>query len=261
MHQGGAYDHENDYPESSLSSTAMIRTILWYIFFWAYQIVSLSFFIPLLFFRVFGMKDRETAWVLRVTGAWARSMIRAAGATVAVRGLDNIPGDGRYCIIANHQGGFDIPLLIGIMPVSVGFIAKKELRYIPVLSTWMKAINCVFLDRSNRRTAAASIKQAVEQVKNGEPLIIFPEGTRSRSREMGTFKSGSMKVPIRARVAILPVTIDGSYLLKEANSGLIQPASVTVTVHEPIDAGAYRNDQTQELNERVTQTIAAPLKH
>jgi 1-acyl-sn-glycerol-3-phosphate acyltransferase len=237
----------------------MIRTILWYGFFWLYQLVSLSFFIPLAVLRLFKLKEREKAYIHFITSSWARNMIRAAGGRITVQGLHHIPKDQSYCIIANHQGGFDIPLLVGYMPRSVGFIAKKELRYVPVLSTWMKAVNCIFIDRSNRRAAAASIKQAVEQIKQGQPLVIFPEGTRSRGPEMNPFKSGSLKVPIRSKALIVPVTIDGTHLMKEANGGLLRPASVTLTVHQPVEAAAFEDDQTQDLAQLLEQTIGAAL--
>ena len=237
----------------------MIRTVLWYAFFWLYLLVSLSFFIPLVLLRLFKLKEQEETYIHFVTGSWARNMIRAAGGEISVRGLHHIPEDQSYCIIANHQGGFDIPLLVGYMPKSVGFIAKRELRYVPLLSTWMKAVNCIFIDRSNRRAAAASIDQAVEQIKRGQPLVIFPEGTRSRGPEMNPFKSGSLKVPIRSRALIVPVTIDGSYLMKEANGGLLRPATVSITIHPPVEAAAFKDEQTQELAQLLQETIGSAL--
>ena len=237
----------------------MIRTILWYAYFWLYLLVSLSFFIPLAFLRLFKLKEKEETYTHWVTSSWARNMIRAAGGRITVRGQHHIPEDQSYCIIANHQGGFDIPLLVGYMPRSVGFIAKQELRYVPLLSTWMKAVNCIFIDRSNRRAAAASVDQAVAQIKRGQPLVIFPEGTRSRGPQMNPFKSGSLKVPIRSKALIVPVTIDGSYLMKEANGGLLRPASVTLTVHPPVEAAAFKDEQTQELAQLLQQTIGSAL--
>ncbi|HBH29569.1 MAG: 1-acyl-sn-glycerol-3-phosphate acyltransferase [Desulfofustis sp. PB-SRB1] len=233
----------------------MIRTIIWYTFFWLYQVVSLVLFIPLLVLRLAGMKQREAALAHYFVRSWARQMIGAAGAVVTVRGLSNIPAHGKYCIVANHQGGFDIPLLLGYMPKIAGFIAKKELKYVPIMSGWMREIHCVFLDRSNRRAASTAIAQAVEQVQNGHPLIIFPEGTRSRSGRMNTFKPGSLKLPIRAKALIIPVTIDGSYLLKEANGGLMRPGNVTITVHPSVDATPFSESQTQELAERLSGII------
>lgn len=237
----------------------MVRTILWYAYFWLYQLLSLTFFIPLAVLRLLRLKEQEAAYVHFVTSSWARNLIRAAGGSITLKGLDKIPEERSYCVIANHQGGFDIPLLVGYMPRSVGFIAKKELRYVPVLSTWMKATNCIFIDRSNRRAAAASVEQAIEQIKAGQPLVIFPEGTRSRGPEMNPFRSGSLKVPIRSKALIVPVTIDGSYLMKEANGGLLRPASVTITIHDPVDAAAFKDEQTRELASLLSAIIESAL--
>jgi 1-acyl-sn-glycerol-3-phosphate acyltransferase len=76
---------------------------------------------------------------------------------------------------------------------------------------------------------------------------------------MNRFKSGSLKVPIRSKALIVPVTIDGSYLMKEANGGLLRPASVTLTVHQPVEAGAFKDEQTQELAQLLQQTIGSAL--
>lgn len=233
----------------------MLRTILWYIYFWIYQVVSLTFFVPLFFLRLLRLTETETSYVRFVTRSWARSMIWAAGGTVTVRGREHVPTDRGYCIVANHQGAFDIPILLGYLPGSVGFLAKKELRYLPVLSTWMKAIHCIFIDRSNRRAAAQAMQQAIETVQSGHPLVIFPEGTRSRSARMGPFKSGSLKLPIRSRALIVPVTIDGSYLMKEANGGLMRPAQVALTIHPPVDTAHGDDKQTRELANLLSRII------
>ncbi len=237
----------------------MMRTIVWFVYFWCFMLVSLTFFVPLIILRLLKMKDKEEAFVHFITGNWARSLIRVAGGKVILRGEENIPLDRPCCIISNHQGAFDIPLIIGHMPRVVGFIAKKELKYIPLVSSWMKAIHCVFIDRGNRRAGLASIKLAVEHMNNGHSLVIFPEATRSRSSSMAKFKSGSLKVPLRAEAAILPVTIDGSYLMKEANKGLIKPASVTLTFHPVIQARSFSKEQSQELAAQLYETVGSAL--
>ena len=237
----------------------MIRTFIWFLYFWSFMIVSLTFFIPLLFLRVLRLREKEEAFVHCITRNWARSLIWVAGGKVNLRGRENIPLDRPYCVISNHQGAFDIPLIIAHMPRLVGFIAKKELKYIPLVSSWMKAIHCVFIDRGNRRAGLASINQAVEHVKDGHSLVIFPEATRSRSNSMAPFKSGSLKVPLKAESLILPVTIDGSYKMKEANGGLIKPALVTLTFHPAIEALSFRKEQSQELARELYETVRSAL--
>ena len=101
----------------------MVRTIVWYLYFWCFLFASILFFIPLFGMRLLKMREREEDFVHFVTGNWARSLIWVAGGSVRLHGIEHIPRDRHYCIIANHQGAFDIPLIIGNMPRLVGFIA------------------------------------------------------------------------------------------------------------------------------------------
>ncbi len=237
----------------------MFRTTLWYIFFWLYLILSPLFFIPFAGIAVTGKRKLLDRYVLLLSTVWGRVLIRAAGGTVTVTGLEHIPQQNRVCFIANHQGGFDIPLIFGYIPRITGFIAKKELLFIPILNIWMKVYHCIFINRSNRRDSVKAIRRGVEQIKKGRPMVIFPEGTRSQCRRMGPFKSGSLKLAIRSNAAIVPITIDGSYKLKEANGGIMKPASVKLIIHPSLDGTFYKDENSQELAEKLWHIINAPL--
>jgi 1-acyl-sn-glycerol-3-phosphate acyltransferase len=237
----------------------VIRTVLWYFFFWLYQVVSIVLFIPYIILTAAKRTDLQQRFMFLLAHAWGKFVIRAAGGRVRVQGLEHLPRENNLCFVANHQGGFDIPIIVGYIPKTIGFIAKKELKYIPILSTWMKAVHCIFINRSNRRESLKTIAQGVEQIRNGHPMVIFPEGTRSQSAVMAPFKSGSLKLPIRSRALIVPVTIDGSYKMKEANGGLMRPAAVTLTIHPAIDASVYRDEDTHLLAEKLWRIINAPL--
>lgn len=237
----------------------MIRTVLWYFFFWLYQIVSLSFFIPLVLLMVLHRKRALDAFIYFLSYTWGRNIICMAGGRVTVTGLEHVPKQNNVCFVANHQGVFDIPLIVGYIPKTVGFIAKRELLLIPILNIWMKAVHCTFINRADRRQAVKTIQKGVEQIKKGHPMVIFPEGTRSRGDAMGPFKSGSLKLAIRSDALIVPVTIDGSYKLKEAR-GVMTPASVKLFIHPPIDAAPLHDEDSKELAERLWGIINEPLK-
>lgn len=239
----------------------MIRTIFWYTFFWLYMIVSLFLLIPLLFMRIFKLKKVRRRYLSFVAGAWARNQIWATGGKVTITGMENIPEHNSVCYVSNHQGVFDIPLIMGYISKTVGFIAKKELRYIPILGTWMKEAGCIFINRSSFRESIGVIKQGVENIKQGYPMVIFPEGTRSKSNKMSPFKSGSLKLAIRSKASIVPITIDGSYQLREEHGGFITPASVKLTVHPPIDAGTLGDDDTKKLAQRLWNIINSALEN
>ncbi|PHE54497.1 lysophospholipid acyltransferase family protein, partial [Bacillus pseudomycoides] len=118
---------------------------------------------------------------------------------------------------------------------------------------------CVFMDRSNRRQSLQAIKDGIELLKNGHSIVIFPEGTRSKGREMGEFKAGSFHLAVKAGVAILPVTVDGTYKMFEANGNRMKPAHATVTISKPITPEQYASMDIKELTQYTKDIIAAQL--
>ncbi|MFQ5508110.1 MAG: lysophospholipid acyltransferase family protein [Leptospirillia bacterium] len=171
-------------------------------------------FLSLLFVRMTGA-DRVLPWLQDRAARWARRAVRISGGRVRVEGLEKIPTDGPVLYVANHQGVFDIPIMMGHLPGSPAFVAKKELFRIPLLGYWMKRIGCIGLDRENPRVAIQQIKDAAEGVKGGRRMVLFPEGTRSRAADgaMGPFKRGSLKLAFLADAQVVPVTVEGSRFL------------------------------------------------
>ena len=129
----------------------MIRTILFY------PAVVLSLFVSLLalirikYLELRGKTKEKIIFIHKVTRGWARFVMKMSGAEITVKGLENIPDDQTVLFMANHQSFFDIPLLMSVIDVPKGFIAKKELENWPGISTWMRYIRCIFMDR--QRTA------------------------------------------------------------------------------------------------------------
>ncbi|MCK5738549.1 1-acyl-sn-glycerol-3-phosphate acyltransferase [bacterium] len=238
----------------------MIRTILWFTYFWIYMILSLVVFIPIGILLLIGRRDLLDRLVVALSTRWARDMIWAAGGKVSISGLENLPDHNRLCFISNHQGSFDIPLVIGYVPRTIGFIAKKEMLKFPVISFWMKAMHCLFIDRSNARKALKTVGMAVEYIQQEKPILIFPEGTRSKGDVMGPFKKGSMKIPIRVNATIVPLTIDGSWKMRE-RTGWISPGSIKLTVHPPVEVDALSDEEKRRLHEILQEIIGGPLPH
>ncbi len=237
----------------------MIRTIYWYTGFWIYMILSVFLTLPLFFLFLPGLRKVRGKYITSIVTTWARFLLRLAGGKIDVKGLENIPRHKKICFVANHQGGFDIPIILGYLPLTPGFISKKELIYVPLINMWMSAIGCVFINRSNRRASLEAINKGVNQLKNNKPMIIFPEGTRSRGAEMNRFKHGSLKMPVRAEATIVPITISGSYKMKEEHGGLITPAPVKLTVHPPVETRGLQKEKTSDLADTLFTTINSAL--
>ncbi|WP_156291721.1 lysophospholipid acyltransferase family protein [Oceanobacillus salinisoli] len=188
----------------------------------------------------------------------SRKIIDYTGTNVKVTGQEKLP-DGAVLFVANHQGLFDILTFLGYLGKPVGFIAKKELEKLPIVSSWMKLVHCLFIDRGDRRQSARTINQGIRHLKEGHSMVIFPEGTRGEGREMNEFKAGSFRLGTKANVPIVPVAIDGTYPIMEANHGHIKSSEITLTILNPIYPEEYHELKSKELASKVQGMIAACL--
>ncbi len=237
----------------------MLRTVLWFAYFWLFQLCSTIFLLGHFLLGLLGMKRTQAGLLEWITGAWARQMIVAAGGKVELNGLENLPVHGGVLFVSNHQGAFDIPLLIGHIPGVKGFVSKKENFRLPIVASWMKRLHCVVLDREDLRQSVQAIAQGVRDLKAGRSLVIFPEGTRSKSGKLQRFKEGSFKLATRSGAAIVPLTIDGSFRLFEANGGRIRPATVRLTIHPPLHLADLPAAQRDDPADLVRGIIASKL--
>lgn len=236
----------------------MARTILWFAYFWLFQLCSMIVLFVYFLLGLLGWKQSQAKLLYRVTRTWARQMIAAAGGKVEVSGLENLPAHGGVLFISNHQGAFDIPLLIGYLPGVKGFVSKKENFRLPIISTWMKLLGCIVIDRGDLRQSAGAIARGIRDLKTGRSLVIFPEGTRSKSGNLQRFKEGSFKLATRSGAPIVPLTIDGSYRLLESNRGRIRPGVIRLTIHRPLSAAEYSVAKA-DLAERVQAVVGSAL--
>lgn len=236
-----------------------MRTAIWFIYFWLYQL----FLYPrLLYVKILDKnkryKERDEI-VYKTVSRWARSLVKLTGSRISVTGQENIPKSGPVVFMSNHQGNFDIPIMMGYIDTPKAFISKIEIQKIPLVSTWMKYMNCVFMDRKDIRQSVESINKSVAYIKQGYSFVIFPEGTRSKGDFMGDFKQGSFKLAIKAGVPIVPVTIKGSYKIMEENGFMIKPASVQVIISQPIDTKVLTKEEAKDLPQVVKNIISANL--
>ncbi|MGL4991319.1 MAG: lysophospholipid acyltransferase family protein [Sarcina sp.] len=199
-------------------------------------------------------------YVHEVSSKWAKSFVKASGATVNVYGEENVPKDGPVLFVSNHQSNFDIPILMSYIDKPKGFIAKKELENILTISEWMRFMGCIFMDRSNLRKSASAIIDGIKTLKSGQSLVIFPEGTRSKGGPISEFKAGSFKLATKSKVPIIPVTIDGSYKLMEANNNKIKADIVNIYIHKPIYTTNLTKEDDINLPKKVQDIIASKLK-
>ena len=237
----------------------MFKTAYWYVHFMATAFASYPQLVKVKKLLASGKKEEAEALTHQVTSNWAMKQIKAAGATIEMHGVENIPKDGAVVFMSNHQGNFDTAIFMACIDKPKGYVAKIETKKIPMVRTWMTYLHCVFMDRSTLKTAATAIFEGVQTIKDGYSLVIFPEGTRSRSDQMGEFKGGSFKLATKPKAPIVPVTINGSYKLMEANGGKVKSGTVHVYIHPPIDTAKLSKEEIAALPETVQHIIATKL--
>ena len=236
----------------------MFRTIISYIYFGIYIIVSLPGLLYLKILKSLDQTKKFDAFTYRIARHWARSMVWLAGGRIKVVGAENIP-EGPVLFVGNHQGYFDIPVYLGFIDKPKGFVAKIEMLKLPIFRTWMRNLKCVFMDRNDIRQSVQVINEASELLRVGYSITIFPEGTRSKGDNLGEFKAGSIKAAIKAGVPIVPVAIDGSYKLLEQHKHL-HPAIIGLHICPPILTTALTKEELRALPERIHGIINEILK-
>lgn len=185
---------------------------------------------------------------------WLDPLIGMAGVSFNVYGKENIPTDEPVIYTPNHAGMFDIPAMILNAPEPPIFIAKKELKSIPVLSDWMYVLDCVFVDRNNKSSARSSLHEAIEMVKNGRSVVVFPEGTRSKDGTLGEFKGGAMKIAMETGAKVVPVLLRGTRARLE-EKGEIVPGEIDVVFMPSIETKGLTKEEFFEMPAQIRQLI------
>lgn len=237
----------------------MLRTIIWFIYFWLYLIAIQPTLLKVNRLAKMGKTTEHDQLTAQTAKKWARSLVKLAGVTIAITGEEKIPAEGPVLFVSNHQGNFDIPILLGYIDKPKAFIAKIELLKFPFIRTWMIHMKCVFMDRSDIRQSLKVINQATDYLKEGYSMVIFPEGSRSQGETLGEFKPGSLKLALKAGVPIVPITIRGSYKILEQNGFMIKPAHVEIAILDSIPTAGLTKEQATELPDRVRKIIEDSL--
>ena len=234
----------------------MIRFILCVIVVVGFLILS----IPILFVEwIIGKFSPMTKEIssLRIVQAVFRFILWISGVKLTVIGEENVPTDVPVLYIGNHRSFFDVPITYPRCPIRTGYIAKKEMEKVPLLSTWMKRLHCLFLDRNDLKQGLKTILTAIEKVKSGISICIFPEGTRNKNTDdldMLPFHEGSFKIATKTKCPIIPIAINNSADIFEAHFPKIRPAKVVVEYGKPIYPDELDKETKKHLGE-YTQGI------
>ena len=188
---------------------------------------------------------------------WARIVVKGAGIDLHAEGTELVDRQQRYILIANHSSYYDIPCIFAAIPQPIRFMAKVSLFKIPIFGWALGRAGFIPIDRKNRRTAVRSFEQAIERIRKGNTIVVFPEEGRSRTREMRPFQRGGYLLALRSGLPILPVAIDGTYDVFPAGATRVKPGRVTIRVGCAIEtAGLTVRDKDRLLEESRAQILA-----
>jgi 1-acyl-sn-glycerol-3-phosphate acyltransferase len=179
---------------------------------------------------------------------WSRMLIFLSGARVTVSGLENIPGSGPLIFASNHQGAADILLLLAYLPRYFRFIIKKELFKIPFFGRYLRLAGYISIDREVALASYKSLGSAAQVLESRECILIFPEGTRSRTGDVGMFKRGSLMMALQTGATVVPIGISGSFKMMRRGSFLINLVPISLKVGKPISLVKYKGATLAKIN-------------
>ena len=235
----------------------MIRLIFILIFLLFYFI----FFLPVLLVQwlIREKNPLRAAKLSKAVVGWGFRCIKClAGVKLIVKGQENIPTDTSVLYVGNHRSYFDVVLTLSLFPNVTGYVAKKEIKKVPILRRWMNAIHCIFLDRGNIKEGLKTILLGVEELKNGYSLCIFPEGTRNKGEDtLLPFHEGSFKLAEKSGVPIVPMTLVNSSAIFEDHFPLIKKTTVIIEFGDPIYVNQLDREGKKNLSANVRELIQA----
>ena len=204
--------------------------------------------------RAEGRDADEQEWIRLAENFWGPAILTHWKADVVRTGEKEIP-EGGVLFVSNHDGYADIPAFMMAIPEKqFGFVAKEELMKIPIFSKWIVRIRSIMLLRDDPRIALKVFQEGEDMLKRGFSIVIFPEGTRAKGKEMIPFQKGSLRMALRTGAPIVPVATKGSWNCFEANG---YPCAGIIRFHifPPIETAGLPKTVEGDLSERIESMI------
>jgi len=233
----------------------MIRFILEVLFVLIFLILSIPFIIILWLLGFIWPHFRANVSQIIVGNAF-KIVWWISGSKLTIKGEENIPADRPVLFVPNHRSIFDIVIGYSRIKKQIGFVSKKEMRKVPIFSSWMALMNCQFLDRKDVRKGLKVILKCVDLIKDGVSIVIFPEGTRNKGDEpLQTFHDGSFKIAEKTGCVIVPMVLNNTDAVFEKQFPKIKPRNVMVEYLPPIDVSTLSREEKKQISSTVFNMI------
>lgn len=219
-------------------------------------IVVVTLFTALLTIVCFPWRNGKIPRAVQVF--WSRSVLWLLLVPIKVTGRENVDSQQSYVFVANHQSFLDVFAVYGWLPNNFKWLMKKELRKIPFVGTACAVAGHIFVDRSNPRAAMESLTYIKAQLHDGISTVIFPEGTRTKTGEIGRFKAGAFKIAMDMGLPVVPITLNGFYKSMPSGQFFVNPRSrVSLHIGKPIDISQFTdiNEAMVAVREKVAEGL------
>ena len=202
------------------------------------------------------LADRTGSKAHRCAQWWSRFILWTSGVRLEHRGA--LPPPGQRCIfVANHSSFYDIPILFAAVPRQLRIIAKATLGRIPFIGWHLHRSGHLLVYRHN--PGASIFKKMQRMTHQGAALIVFPEGGRTEDGELLPFKPGVFLLAIENDLAIVPLSVSGGREVMPIGRLMVRPATVRITVHEPISTATLERGDARRLAVEVREIVASDV--
>lgn len=190
---------------------------------------------------------------------WGRGLIYLVPSAVEVIGEADLDKSQPYIVVANHLSLIDIPALYGWLKLDLKWVAKKEVRKVPLIGGGCALLGHIFLDRSNREVAIQQLREVKKTLMPGTSILFFAEGTRSRDGKMQAFKKGPFQMAKDLEIAILPITIRNTDKILPPDGMGLRPGRAQMVLHAPIPVAEVCRSSCEGLRDTARANIAEGL--
>ena len=218
---------------------------------------KMALLLPALYLSAVRLRKQDFGLRFKAAKSWSLMILRKTNAELKIIGTENLPKEGSHLLVANHQGSLDAFMMFGALEAPFQAVGKIEGKKIPILGNWYTTMEMIYFDRESIKDSMRMIKAGAQCLKGGRNLLIFPEGTRSKSAQMGEFKAGALKPAYIAQRPIIPIALIDAYKVLDVPGG--HRFTVSVVIGKMLTYEEYGSKSTQETIDIVKARIQAMM--
>jgi len=237
-----------------------MRTIIVGIYLVLYTIISIPLFLILFLVGKFNGRAKAVISQKIVIYLGFRPILFISGVRLTVKGKENILKGQAALYVFNHRGFFDILSCYTTAPYPTAFVSKVEMGKVPMVSRWMKYMNCLFLEREDIKKGLQTILEGIELLKSGTSVYIAPEGTRNSGEELLEFHEASFKLAEKSKCPIVPVALNNTDAVFEKQLPWIHKAHVIIEYCEPVYMDTLERAEKKTIGKTVRGILQERVK-